>query len=167
MMGESKPWFDRLTTFDAGLATRMACHEQGLSIARAASNGCAKRGRGRSIDLIVGVAFPSGRAKMPPSIFSPFQHPECEGGTNATARPKEQILRTIAKVRQWARGLRTGAVSSFSAIAKNEGISIPRVSQLMVLDQLTAAQVETCLSRSMRLSIRALIQYARSCRSGD
>jgi hypothetical protein len=63
------------------------------------TNGCAKRGRGRSIDLILGMALPIGRPMANPFIFSPFQHPPVTAGESmAGPSPRERVLLTMAKV---------------------------------------------------------------------
>jgi hypothetical protein len=105
-------------------------------------DGCIKRRQSRSIDLILGVALPAGRSKASPSIFSPFCHPEVGGGTPAAVAPREQILATVAKVQQWARQLRLGYVCGLSAIAVGDGVSVARVSQLMVLERLAPEQID-------------------------
>lgn len=81
--------------------------------------------------------------------------------------PRQQLMAIVAKVRGWAKQLRTGAESGYSVIAEREKMSVARVSQLMVLNHLTPDEVEACLSRPIRQRVRGLIQYARSRRSGD
>jgi len=122
--------------------------------------GCARRGRGRSIDLIIGVALPAGRSKAPPSIFSPFRHPHLSVQTNTGADRRNQVLATVAKVRNWSRQLSSGR-ATFADIAAGEGVSVARVSQLMVLDRLRGDEVDAFLTRSTRPSLRGLISFAR------
>lgn len=75
--------------------------------------------------------------------------------------PRDQILATVAKVREWARHLRSGDLVGFSAVAAAEGVSVARVSQLMVLNQLTAEQIDAFFQRPTRPSVRSLILEAR------
>lgn len=65
-------------------------------------------------------------------------------------------------VRGWAHKLRNRQVSGFAAIAQAEGISVPRVSQLMVLERLSPEEVESIMTRLKRVSVRAVIQTART-----
>jgi hypothetical protein len=131
-------------------------------LASGASNGCAKRRQGRTIDLIIGIALPVGRSVAKPSIFVPFQYPISAAPTGSPhPSPIEKVRPIIAKVRLWAQHLRAHEVASLGAIAKAEGISVARVSQLLVLDRLSPTDVEAIIKRLKRISVRALIGAAR------
>lgn len=82
-------------------------------------------------------------------------------GDPATS-PTEEVRRTVAMVRGWAHQLRTRQVAGLAGIAKAAGISVPRVSQLLVLDRLTTIEVEAILNRLKRVSVRAMIHAART-----
>jgi hypothetical protein len=64
-------------------------------------------------------------------------------------------------VRGWARQLRDHEVQGLSTIANKEGISVARVSQLLVLDRLPRAEVEPLLRSMKRISVRAAIRAER------
>ena len=126
-------------------------------------NGCAKRRQGRTIDLIVGVALPVGRSVAKPLIFVPFQHPTLPAPTGSPLpSPIEKVRPIIAKVRLWAQQLRAHEVTGLAMIAKNDGISVARVSQLLALDRLSPTDVEAIIKRLKRISVRALIRAARN-----
>ncbi len=74
---------------------------------------------------------------------------------------RQQTIATVTKVRAWAKQLQTGAASGLRTIAEAEGISIARVSQLMVLERLTPLQIYVLLKHTKRVSLRALIREAR------
>ena len=75
---------------------------------------------------------------------------------------KDRIKATLLKVGKWARQLRAGTMTSFADVAEAEGISVARVSQLMVLSRLAPDRIHDFLNRSPRPSLRALIAVARS-----
>jgi len=124
------------------------------------------KGRSRSIDLILGLDFPVGRAKAEPNVFSPFQHPPASQPPAARSEsPEEEVRRTVAMVKDWALQLRTKKVSGLSCIAKSMGVSVPRVSQLMVLSRLTDPELDHALEQLKRVSVRAVMGWARKSRS--
>jgi ribosomal protein L25 (general stress protein Ctc) len=69
----------------------------------------------------------------------------------------------VLRVRSWTSQLREGRVHSCSEIAKNEGITRARVSQLWPLSEITQKQVDEALiaNKGRGLSIRRLISIAR------
>lgn len=104
-----------------------------------------------------------GRSKSEPAIFTPFQYPSLAQPVGVPApSPTEEVRRQVAKVRGWAHQLRAHEVSGLGAIAKAEGISVARVSQLLVLDRLTAIEIEDVLKRLKRVSVRAMIHATRT-----
>ena len=76
--------------------------------------------------------------------------------------PAEQIRAAVAKVRCWAQALDSGEVSSLAAVAKREGISTARISQMLILRRTTDEQLEAFLKRLKRVSLRALIRAVRA-----
>jgi hypothetical protein len=70
----------------------------------------------------------------------------------------------ILKVHLWAADLREGMVRSCAEIARKEGITPARVSQLWPLCRITREQVEPSLleSTGRRISLRTLIRCARN-----
>ena len=123
--------------------------------------GCAKRRQGRSIDLIILVSLPVGRSSIKPSILAPFYWPNAPLPRPSAASPAEQIRVAVAKVRRWAKALESGDASSLAAVAKREGVSTARVSQLLILNRITDEQLEPHLKRLKRVSLRGLIRSVR------
>lgn len=76
------------------------------------------------------------------------------------ASPHCELLAAIDRARKWADQLRSGEAHSLGDIAAKEGLSIPRVSQLLPLANLTPTQIDGVRSRK-RPSIRKLIDLAR------
>jgi len=70
----------------------------------------------------------------------------------------------VIRVHSWAKQLREGRVQSCSEVAKIEGITRARVSQLWPLSRISKEQAEQSLrERSRReISLRALIRFARN-----
>ena len=70
----------------------------------------------------------------------------------------------VIRVHSWAKQLREGRVQSCSEVAKIEGITRARVSQLWPLSRVSKEQAEQSLrERSRReISLRALIRFARN-----
>lgn len=119
--------------------------------------GCLKQRGGRTFDLITVMAFPFGRSDQKPRILFPrLACTPIAGG----ASPRCELLATVDRPKKWADQLRSGEVHSLGDIATKEGLSIPRVSQLLPLANLTPAQIDHIRSRK-RPSIRKLIDLAR------
>jgi hypothetical protein len=70
----------------------------------------------------------------------------------------------VLKVHSWAAQLRDGRVRSCAEIARREGITPARVSQLWSLRKITREQVDYAVtaSKAGEVSLRRLIQIARS-----
>ncbi len=70
----------------------------------------------------------------------------------------------IIKVRLWVVQLREGRVRSYAEIARREGITRARVSQLWPLGKITWEQLDDTLTASKggEVSLRGLIRIARS-----
>jgi hypothetical protein len=70
----------------------------------------------------------------------------------------------VLKVRSWAAQLREGGVHSRAEIARREGITRARVSQLWPLSMLTSEQMDEAskASKGRDVSIRRLIRVARN-----
>jgi hypothetical protein len=70
----------------------------------------------------------------------------------------------VIKVRSWAAQLREGRVRSCAEIAKREGITPARVSQLWPLSEITREQADEAQTESMgrEISLRKLIRIARN-----
>ena len=68
------------------------------------------------------------------------------------------------RVQSWAEQLREGRVRSRSEVAKKEGITRARVSQLWPLLKITREQTEQALrgNKSKAISLRTLIRFARN-----
>ena len=124
--------------------------------------GCPRLSRGRTVDLIVGVALPVGRSKSPAMIFSPFCHPPRSNQESVVVlSPREKVHGAVARAREWLRQLNSGEMRSLSAIAAAEGISVARVSQLLVLGRVPPVQISAELAGIKRLSIRSLVGAVR------
>ena len=69
----------------------------------------------------------------------------------------------VLKIRAWAAQLQEGRVHSCAEIARREGITRARVSQLWPLSEITKEQVGEALSASKgrEISLRRLIRIAR------
>ena len=69
----------------------------------------------------------------------------------------------VLKVHSWAAQIKDGRVSSCAEIARREGITRARVSQLWPLGMITKEQMQQALSGSTKkeISLRSLIQFAR------
>ena len=82
------------------------------------------------------MVLPVGRSVAQPAILFPFQYPEMiKPKISSVGSPTVAVQNVITKVRGWAKALRTGEVTGLSVIARGEGISVARVSQLLVLDR--------------------------------
>jgi hypothetical protein len=70
----------------------------------------------------------------------------------------------VIRVHSWAKQLREGRVQSRSEVARKEGITRARVSQLWPLCRITREQAELSLRASTRreISLRTLIRFARN-----
>jgi hypothetical protein len=70
----------------------------------------------------------------------------------------------VLKVRLWAAELRDGKVHSCAEVARREGITRARVSQLWPLSEITKEQADEALtkSRGTGISLRRLIRIARN-----
>jgi len=77
-----------------------------------------------------------------------------------TTDPWQMVL----KVHCWAKQLKEGTVQSRAEVARREGITPTRVSQLWPLRSITGEQVKEALRDSVRrdVSLRTLIRFARS-----
>ena len=76
--------------------------------------------------------------------------------------PADQIRVAVAKVRRWAQALESGESSSLAAVAKREGFSTARISQMLILRRTTDEELEKLLMRLKRVSLRALIRAVRA-----
>jgi len=100
-----------------------------------------------------------------------------EKGRNSTAKsrvvlPQKRLLlgnlsdpwAVVIRVHSWAKQLREGRVQSRSEVAKREGITRARVSQLWPLSRIAKEQAELSLRDSSRreISLRALIRFAQN-----
>jgi hypothetical protein len=70
----------------------------------------------------------------------------------------------VLKVHSWAAQLKEGRVRSCEEIARREGITRARVSQLWPLSEITSEQSDKALtgSNGREISLRRLIQIARN-----
>jgi len=70
----------------------------------------------------------------------------------------------VLKVHSWLAQLREGSVRSCAEIARREGITPARVSQLWPLSEITRGQAEKAMAESngRELSLRRLIRVARN-----
>jgi len=70
----------------------------------------------------------------------------------------------VLKVRSWALELKEGRVRSCAEIARREGITRARVSQLWSLSEITSEQSDKALtgSKGREISLRRFIQIARN-----
>ena len=70
----------------------------------------------------------------------------------------------VLKVRSWAAQLQEGRVRSCAEIARREGITRARVSQLWPLSEITREQANEALtvSKGGEVSLRRLIRIARN-----
>lgn len=70
----------------------------------------------------------------------------------------------VLKAQTWVRQLREGRVASCSEIARREGITRARVSQLWPLGKITRELMDDALKagRGKEVSLRRLIQLARN-----
>jgi hypothetical protein len=100
-----------------------------------------------------------------------------EKGRNSTRKSKTVLLRTrllfggakdswavVFRVHSWAAQVKEGSVRSCAEIARKEGITRARVSQLWPLSEISREQAHETMSASKgrRISIRRLIQIARN-----
>jgi hypothetical protein len=106
------------------------------------------------------------RVSMP---FEKGRHPERK--TRAIPARKRALFgnasdprQVVRKVHSWAKQLREGRVKTRSEVAKREGITSARVSQLWPLCRITREQAELSLreSTSRAISLRTLIRFARN-----
>jgi hypothetical protein len=70
----------------------------------------------------------------------------------------------VLKVQTWAGQLKEGRVASCAEIARREGITPARVSQLWPLSEITRGQADKAMAESngRELSLRRLIRVARN-----
>lgn len=108
------------------------------------------------------MSLPVGRSSSKPAILAPFCWPEAPLPRPPIVSPAEQIRAAVAKVRRWAQALEAGEVSSLAAVAKREGISTARISQMLILKKLSAEQLEVFLKQMKRVSLRHLIRSVRA-----
>jgi hypothetical protein len=75
----------------------------------------------------------------------------------------EDPWQVVLRVHSWAKQLREGRVESCTEVAKMEGITRARVSQLMPLCRITREQAEPALRErpGRAVSLRTLINFAR------
>jgi hypothetical protein len=84
---------------------------------------------------------------------------------------KELIFRSavnpcsvVLRIRSWAKQLQEGRIRSCAEIARREGITPARVSQLWPLSEITREQADETLTARKRgeMSLRRLIRIARN-----
>lgn len=74
-------------------------------------------------------------------------------------------MAVFQKVKNWKAELTSGKIKSLGEIARREGISTARVSQLLPLGSLNTEQVQTEIKRKRGISVRGLIAFARALSS--
>jgi hypothetical protein len=100
-----------------------------------------------------------------------------ERGRNSTRKSTTVLLRkrllfggakdawaVVLKVHSWAAQVKEGRVRSCAEIARREGITRARVSQLWPLSEITKQQADEVLtaSKGRKISLRGLIRIARN-----
>jgi hypothetical protein len=108
------------------------------------------------------VSLPVGRSSIKAAILAPFRWPEVLQPRVPTVSAADQIRVAVAKIRLWALALESGEASGLAAVAKREGVSTARISQMLVLKRLTDDQLEVLLKRLKRVSLRGLIRSVRA-----
>jgi hypothetical protein len=110
-------------------------------------------------DKILRVSMPFKKGKNPARKTStaPYKKPPLFGNTSD---PWSVVL----KVRLWAAELRDGRINSCAEVARREGITSARVSQLWPLTVITKEQADEALTKSKGtgISLRRLIRIARN-----
>jgi hypothetical protein len=105
-------------------------------------------------------------------VSMPFEKGKNPARKASAALSKKRLLfgntsdpwSVVLKVRLWAAGLRDGRVHSCPEVARREGITRARVSQLWPLSEITKEQADEALtkSRGTGISLRRLIRIARN-----
>ena len=103
------------------------------------------------------MGFPVGRSHQKPRIL--FPGPELNFDLEPTNSTGE-IMAAITRAKQWADQLQSGEALTLRDIARKEGLSVARISQLLPLARLKPAQIKQVQS-GRRPSLRKLIQCAR------
>jgi len=105
-------------------------------------------------------------------VSMPFEKGRNSEGKARTSIPQKRVVSgstadpwsVVLKVRLWAKQLEEGRVRSCAEIARREGITRARVSQLWPLSVITYEQADEALtaSKGRGISLRRLIRIARN-----
>ena len=105
-------------------------------------------------------------------VSMPFEKGRISTRKSRVILPQKRVLfgnlsdpwAVVVRVQSWAEQLREGRVRSRSEVAKREGITRARVSQLWPLSRIAKEQAEQSLRGSSRreISLRALIRFAEN-----
>jgi len=105
-------------------------------------------------------------------VSMPFEKVTTSTGKSKTVAVQKRLLfgnlsdpwAVFLRVHFWAKQLREGRVQTRSEVARREGITRARVSQLWPLCRITRERAEQALMASMRreISLRSLIKFAQS-----
>ena len=105
-------------------------------------------------------------------VSMPFETGRNSTRKSTTVLPRKRLFfgsakdpwAVVLKVHSWAAQLKEGRVRSCAEIAKREGITPARASQLWPLSEITREQAEKVLTpgKGRRISLRALIRFAQN-----
>jgi hypothetical protein len=117
----------------------------------------AAQGGMRDKILRVSMPFEKGRISKRKSTMGSTQKRSFFGSAS-------DPLMVILRVRSWASQLREGSVHSCAEIARREGITRARVSQLWPLSKITSERADEALraGKGREISLRRLIGIARN-----
>lgn len=110
-------------------------------------------------DKILRVSMPFEKGRNSVRKSRSVQHQK-----SLISRSAEDPWMVVLKVRSWAAQLQEGRVRSCAEIAKREGITRARVSQLWPLSEISRQQADEALtaSKGKGISLRRLIRIARN-----